>query len=118
MTTRLHEGMYSRSLMTFEDLKGLRAEGYIRDSTLDQRDGFGPEIQRNNIQRFAETYGLPMGDRWYTEFVSGRSVAKRDAFRHNGDRQGTPRGQPAFCISPMKIRLRSRVCHDGEDEIS
>ncbi len=28
--------------LTFEDLRGLRAEGYIRDSTLDQRDGFGP----------------------------------------------------------------------------
>ena len=28
--------------VTFEDLRGLRAEGYVRDSTLDQRDGFGP----------------------------------------------------------------------------
>ena len=28
--------------LTFEDLKGLRAEGYIRDSTLDQRNGFAP----------------------------------------------------------------------------
>ena len=80
-TTRLQESMYSRSLITFEDLNGLRAEGYIRDSTLDQRDGFGPEIQRNNIQRFAETYGLLMGDRCYTEFVSGRSVAKREEFQ-------------------------------------
>ncbi len=28
--------------ITFDDLRGLRAEGYIRDSTLDQKDGFGP----------------------------------------------------------------------------
>ena len=34
--------------LTFEDLRGLRAEGYIRDSTLDQKDGFGPAIQRGN----------------------------------------------------------------------
>ena len=27
--------------LTFADLKGLRAEGYIRDSTRDQKDGFG-----------------------------------------------------------------------------
>ncbi|MBI4415740.1 MAG: recombinase family protein [Euryarchaeota archaeon] len=67
--------------LTFEDLKGLRAEGYIRDSTLDQRDGFGPDIQRRNIQRFAESYGLALGDRWYTEFVSGRSASKRREFR-------------------------------------
>ena len=55
---------------TFEDLKGLRAEGYIRDSTIDQRDGFGPDIQRKNILRFAENYGLVLGANWYTEFVS------------------------------------------------
>ncbi len=63
--------------VTFEDLSVLCAEGYIRDSTLDQRDGFGPEIQRHNIQRFAQSYGLHLGVRWYTEFVSGRSVGER-----------------------------------------
>ncbi len=67
--------------MSFEDLRGLRAEGYVRDSTLDQRDGFGPDIQRRNIQRFSESYSLILGERWYTEFVSGRAVAKRAAFR-------------------------------------
>ncbi len=65
---------------TFEDLRGLRAEGYIRDSTLDQRDGFGPDIQRHDIQRFAESYGLVLGERWYTEFVSGRQARKRKEF--------------------------------------
>ena len=44
--------------MTFEALRGLRAESYVRESTLDQGDGFGPDIQRHNIQRFAESYGL------------------------------------------------------------
>ena len=63
--------------ITFEDLKGLRAAGYVRDSTLDQKDGFGPEIQKHNIQRFAQSYGLVLAERWYTEFESGRSVAKR-----------------------------------------
>ena len=67
--------------MTFEDLRGLRAEGYIRDSSPDQRDGFGPEIQRHNEERFAEAYGLVLGNRWYTEFVSGRSVQKRKEFQ-------------------------------------
>ena len=66
---------------TFEDLKGLRAEGYIRDSTPDQRDGYGPDIQRHNEERFAQSYGLVLGDRWYTEFVSGRSVKKRYEFQ-------------------------------------
>ena len=31
---------YRDPQQTFEDLRGLRAEGYIRDSTLDQKDGF------------------------------------------------------------------------------
>lgn len=67
--------------LTFEDLRGLRAEGYIRDSTLDQRAGFGPAIQRHNEENFANNYGLILGTRWYTEFVSGRSASKRLEFQ-------------------------------------
>ncbi len=66
---------------TFEELKGLRAEGYVRDSTLDQRDGFGPDIQRRDEERFAQSYGLILGRRWYTEFVSGRRADKRREFQ-------------------------------------
>ncbi|MFC1989435.1 recombinase family protein [Chloroflexota bacterium] len=79
MTTRTIK--QSKKQVTLDDLKGLRAEAYIRDSTLDQSDGFGPDIQRNNEERFARNYGLLMGNRWYTEFVSGRSVKKRLAFQ-------------------------------------
>jgi len=71
----------SQKHLTFEDLRGLRAEGYVRDSTLDQRDGFGPEIQRHNIQRFVQSYGLILGDQWYTEFVSGRYAKNRKEFQ-------------------------------------
>ena len=70
--TRRELRSYNPRIDSFEDLRGLRAEGYVRDSTLDQGDGFGPTIQRTNEQRFAETYGLVLGERWYTEFVSGR----------------------------------------------
>ena len=73
-------GRFSRQI-TFEDLRGLRAEGYVRDSTLDQRDGFGPEIQRHALERFADSYGLVMGSRWYTEFLSGRSSKNRTQFQ-------------------------------------
>lgn len=62
-------------------MRGLRAEGYVRDSTLDQRDGFGPEIQRHNIQQFAQSYGVVLGDQWYTNFVSGRYANNRLEFQ-------------------------------------
>ena len=81
MNTLIRKDRKSPDPLSFEDLTGLRAESYVRDSTLDQRDGFGPDIQRRNIQRFAESYALILGERWYTEFVSGRAVAKRAAFR-------------------------------------
>ena len=80
MTTTKTGRKMSRTT-TFEDLKGLRAEVYVRDSTLDQRDGFGPDIQHKNAERFAQMYGLLLGVRWYTEFVSGRSVEKRAQFQ-------------------------------------
>jgi DNA invertase Pin-like site-specific DNA recombinase len=68
-------------MTTFENLRGLRGECYVRDSTLDQRDGFGPDIQRRNEERFAQTYGIILGGRWYTEFVSGRNASKRHEFQ-------------------------------------
>ena len=67
--------------ITFEDLRGLRAEGYVRDSDPDQKNGFGPDIQRHNEERFAQSYGLILGTRWYTEFVTGTSVKKRYEFQ-------------------------------------
>lgn len=67
--------------LKFEDLAGLRAEGYIRDSTLDQRDGFGPELQRRAVENFATAHGLIMGSAWYTDFITGTSTLKRSGFR-------------------------------------
>jgi len=72
---------FAQPIKTFEDLRGLRAVGYIRDSTLDQRDGYGPDIQRHNEERFAESYGLVLSDSFYTEFVSGRSMKNRHVLR-------------------------------------
>ena len=65
-----------------DDLRGLEGPGgYVRDSKLDQRDGFGPDIQRSNILRFAQNYGLILGTKWCTEFVSGRQAKKRLVFQ-------------------------------------
>ena len=67
--------------ITFNDLMGLTADGYVRDSTLDQRDGFGPELQRRAIESFASTHGLALGSAWYTDFITGTSTLKRSGFR-------------------------------------
>lgn len=66
---------------TFEDLRGLRGVCYVRDSTEDQKNGFGPDIQRHNEECFAQNWGIILGDRQYTEFVSGRTVSKRHEFQ-------------------------------------
>ena len=66
---------------TFEALSGLRPEGHIRDSPLDLKDEFGPEIQRHNVERFAGSYGIVLGDLWYAEFVSGRYARNRWQFQ-------------------------------------
>jgi len=80
MSTRIMTRSTNREL-TFDDLKGLTADGYIRDSTEDQRDGFGPEIQRKGIENFARTHRIILGNAWYTDFITGTSTLKRAGFR-------------------------------------
>jgi len=48
---------------------------------LDQKDGFGPDIQRRNEERFAQTYGIILNSHWFTEFISGRDASKRREFQ-------------------------------------
>ncbi len=67
--------------MTFSDLKGLRAEAYIRDSTLDQKDGYGPDLQRKTLDTFANTWGLNLGNAYYTDFITGTSTIKRSGLK-------------------------------------
>ena len=71
----------SRQQLTFEDLKGLRAEGYVRDSTLDQQDGYGTAVQRKAIETFANAYDLVLKDEWYTDFITGTSTLRRSGFK-------------------------------------
>jgi DNA invertase Pin-like site-specific DNA recombinase len=66
--------------ITFEDLRGLRAECYVRDSTLDQKDGFGPDMQRRAMDNFARCYDLVLGTACYTDFITGTSTLKRSGF--------------------------------------
>jgi DNA invertase Pin-like site-specific DNA recombinase len=80
MTTKAKVKIANR-VKTFEDLRGLRGAPYYRDSTEDQKNGFGPDIQKHNEERFAQTWGIILGDLQYTEFVSGRSAIKRLEFQ-------------------------------------
>ncbi len=71
----------SKRYVGFDDLKGLRARGYVRDSTVDQADGFSPDVQRSRETAFARDHELEWQDVFYEEYVSGRSVLKRSQFK-------------------------------------
>ena len=64
-----------------EDLAGMRCAQYIRDSTKDQAEGFGPEIQRRANRAFLERYGLIDTGSVYEEYVSAGSVRGRNELR-------------------------------------
>lgn len=71
----------SKRYVSFDDLRGLRARGYVRDSTKDQAEGFSPDVQRNREQAFAQEHQLVWQGIVYEEYVSGRSVLKRSQFQ-------------------------------------
>jgi len=61
-----------------EDLKDLSFAQYIRDSTAEQAEGFGPEIQRRANLSFAERYRLVNSNLVYEKYVSAGSLRGRD----------------------------------------
>ncbi len=58
MKTAQVTDLINRRFVSFGDLKGLRARGYVRDSSKDQADGFSPEVQRSREEAFARDHGL------------------------------------------------------------
>ncbi len=78
---------------TFEDLRGLRARGLVRESTKGQGVNSGPAVQRHDAVEFAAKWSLdlpaaPDSDpgiegfdgAFYTDFVSGSKAARRPNF--------------------------------------
>ena len=64
----------------FEDLKGLRSRGLIRESTEAQGDRSGPIVQEREVLAFAARWGLRVPDRFYTDLRSGSDARKRPQF--------------------------------------
>src|SRR4029079_13577220 len=73
--------MRRRRDLDFRDLAGLKARGYIRESTERQADKWGPAEQRRGQERFADEWGLRFDGHYYTDLISGRSTLKRSDFK-------------------------------------
>jgi site-specific DNA recombinase len=73
--------MRRRRDLDFRDLAGLKARGYIRESTERQADKWGPAEQRRAQERFADEWGLRFDGHYYTDLISGRSTLKRSDFK-------------------------------------
>ena len=59
---------------TLDDLGGLRAGRWVRESSRGQFDKYGPASQHENMNRFAERYGLVDTGLVFTVAHSGRTV--------------------------------------------
>ncbi len=59
-----------------------RARAYVRESTVEQGDKFGPDAQRAAIGRACTELGVADPDRWYTDLVTGTGrVVRYDTSR-------------------------------------
>ncbi|MFN8629555.1 MAG: hypothetical protein U0838_04305 [Chloroflexota bacterium] len=65
---------------SLDDLRGLRAARWVRESTEGQYDRYGPESQHEQMDRFVERYGLVDTKIVYSVAHSGRTVA----LQHDG----------------------------------
>ena len=66
---------------TLDELHGLRAARWVRESTRGQYDTFGPEAQREQQDRALNRYGLVESGVSWSVAHSGRTVANTGQFR-------------------------------------
>ncbi len=59
---------------SLDDLQGLRSARWVRESTNEQFDRYGPDSQRQQMDRFAERYGLADTGLGWEVPESGRTV--------------------------------------------
>ncbi|HZS90654.1 MAG TPA: recombinase family protein [Chloroflexota bacterium] len=60
---------------------GLPAAGYVRVSTLLQKDNYSPEVQREAILKMAADRGFYIpADQWYSDVERGRHTIKREGY--------------------------------------
>jgi DNA invertase Pin-like site-specific DNA recombinase len=64
---------------SLDDLRGLRAARWVRESTQGQFDRYGPASQHQSMDSFVERHGLIDTGLVYTAAQSGRTVWKSDA---------------------------------------
>ena len=74
---------------SLDELTGLRAARWSRESTAGQFDAFGPEAQQEQQDRSIERYGLVDTGLAWTVAHSGRTVGNTDQFRDMLARAGT-----------------------------
>ena len=67
-------------VLVFKLDRAFRSVKYMH-YTLAAWEMVGPDIQKNNEERFAESHGLVLNNRFYTEFVSGWNGQKRKEFQ-------------------------------------
>jgi DNA invertase Pin-like site-specific DNA recombinase len=72
-----------------DDLRGLRAARWVRESTRGQFDTFGPEAQREQQDRTIERYGLTDTGLLWSVAHSGRTIGNTESFRDMLGRAGT-----------------------------
>src|SRR4051812_2763508 len=72
-----------------DDINGLRAARWVRESTRGQYDTFGPEAQREQQDRAIELYGLVDTGLSWTVAHSGRPVGDTEQFRDMLRRAGS-----------------------------
>jgi DNA invertase Pin-like site-specific DNA recombinase len=66
---------------SLDDLRGLRAARWIRESTAGQQDRYGPDSQRDRQTEFIERFGLVDTGLEYVVSHSGRTVWRSPAMR-------------------------------------
>lgn len=95
----------------------LRARGYIRESTARQGERYGPDAQRETIERACRELELPRPERFYTDLVTGTGKVVRDELGAARRAAAAREYDVLVCYDTSRWARNEREAFSFEDEM-
>lgn len=96
----------------------MRTRAYVRESTVQQGEKFGPAAQRTAILQACRDLGLDAPTHWYTDLVTGTGKVMRDELRQAIAAAAAREYDVLVCYDTSRFARKERDAFNFEDDLA